>query len=69
MTVGATVSLLTLLVLASLLDPAVTPRLGWPAGRLLLATVAVIGVASLATAFQRTLAIARALERGTPGGR
>jgi hypothetical protein len=36
---------------------------GWPPGRLLLGMVGFIGVASLATAFHRTAAIAGALER------
>jgi len=54
---------LVLLAVASLLDPAVSRAAGWPHGRLLLLTIAFIGVASLATAFHRTVAIARALER------
>ena len=54
---------LVLLALASLLDPAVAPVLGWPPGRLLLAVTAFIGLAALGTAFYRTIAIARALER------
>ncbi len=54
---------LVLLALAALLDPLLVARAGWPPGRLLLGVVAFIGVASLATAFHRTVAIARALER------
>jgi phosphatidylglycerophosphate synthase len=57
---------LVLLALASLLDPVVTPLAGWPSGRLLLGVLGVIGVASLGTAFHRTVAIARALEREEP---
>jgi phosphatidylglycerophosphate synthase len=57
---------LVLLALASLLDPVVTRLAGWPPGRMLLVVVAVIGVASLATALQRTVAIARALDRAEP---
>ena len=60
---------LVLLGLASLLDPAAAALLGWPHGRLLIVVVAFIGVASLATALQRTIAIARALDREAPGGR
>jgi CDP-diacylglycerol--glycerol-3-phosphate 3-phosphatidyltransferase len=60
---------LVLLALASLLDPVVARSTGWPPGRLLIVTIAFIGLASLATAFHRTLAIASALERkGTPRG-
>lgn len=55
---------LVLLALASLVDPWVARSTGWPPGRLLLVTIAFIGIASLATAFHRTFAIARALERG-----
>ena len=58
---------LVLLGLASLLDPVAAAGLGWPAGRLLFLTLAFIGAASLATALQRTIGIARALDRGTPG--
>jgi CDP-diacylglycerol--glycerol-3-phosphate 3-phosphatidyltransferase len=54
---------LVLLALASLLDPALSQGAGWPHGRLLLVTIGFIGVASIATAFHRTLAIARTLER------
>lgn len=54
---------LVLLALASLLDPLAVSRAGWPEGRLLFGMIAFIGVASLATAFHRTFAIARALER------
>ena len=57
---------LALLALASLLDPAITPLVGWPPGRLLLVVVGFIGGASLVTALQRTLAIARALDRAAP---
>jgi CDP-diacylglycerol--glycerol-3-phosphate 3-phosphatidyltransferase len=60
---------LVLLALASLLDPVVTPLAGWPSGRLLLGVLGVIGVASLGTAFHRTVAIARALEREEPSRR
>jgi CDP-diacylglycerol--glycerol-3-phosphate 3-phosphatidyltransferase len=60
---------LVLLALASLLDPALTPLLGWPPGRLLLWVVAFIGVASLGTAFYRTIAIARALAGEEASGR
>jgi len=60
---------LVLLALASLLDPVVAPAVGWPPGRLLIGTIGFIGLASMATAFHRTLAIAGALERkGTPRG-
>lgn len=60
---------LVLLALASLLDPVMVRLWGWPPGRLLLGTIAFIGLASLATAFHRTIAIARELERGeTPRG-
>lgn len=54
---------LVLLALASLLDPVVAANAAWPPGRLLLGMVGFIGVASLATAFHRTAAIAGALER------
>jgi phosphatidylglycerophosphate synthase len=57
---------LVLLALASLLDPLLVSRAGWPPGRLVLGMVAFIGVASLATALYRTIAIARALEREEP---
>lgn len=60
---------LVLLALASLLDPVVTPLAGWPSGRLLLAVLGLIGVASLGTALHRTLAIARALDREEPAHR
>lgn len=60
---------LVLLALASLLDPVAARFAGVPAGRVLLVTIAFVGLASLATAFHRTLAIAGALERkGTPRG-
>jgi phosphatidylglycerophosphate synthase len=60
---------LALLALASLLDPVAAARAGWPPGALLFAMVGFIGLASLATALHRTLAIARALERAeTPRG-
>jgi CDP-diacylglycerol--glycerol-3-phosphate 3-phosphatidyltransferase len=55
-----------LLGLASLFDPVMSRAAGWSHGRLLVAAVAVIAVASLGTAFYRTLRIARALEGGTP---
>jgi CDP-diacylglycerol--glycerol-3-phosphate 3-phosphatidyltransferase len=54
---------LVLLALASLLDAVLSRGAGWPHGRLLLLTIGFIGVASLATAFHRTIAIARTLER------
>jgi phosphatidylglycerophosphate synthase len=54
---------LVLLALASLLDPVLVAGAGWTRGRLLLGVVAFIGLASLATALHRTIAIARALER------
>src|SRR5262245_2445654 len=54
---------LVLLALASLLDPAVTGLAGWPSGRMVIGVTAFIGAASLGTAFHRTVAIARALER------
>jgi len=57
---------LVLLVLASLLDPAITALAGWPPGALLIGVLAFIGVASLATAIHRTFAIARALDRDEP---
>jgi CDP-diacylglycerol--glycerol-3-phosphate 3-phosphatidyltransferase len=57
---------LVLLALASLLDPLLVSRAGWPPGRLVLGMVAFIGVASIATALYRTVAIARALEREEP---
>jgi CDP-diacylglycerol--glycerol-3-phosphate 3-phosphatidyltransferase len=57
---------LVLLGLASLLDPGITSSAGWPPGRLLVGVLAVIGVASLATALHRTLAIARALDQEEP---
>ena len=53
---------LVLLALASLLDPVAVRAAGWPAGRLLFAVIAFIAIASLATAFHRTIAISRALE-------
>ena len=60
---------LVLLALASLLDPVAVSLAGWPPGRLLLAVIGFIGLASLATAFHRTVAIARALAReGSPRG-
>jgi len=60
---------LVLLALASLLDPLLVSLAGWPPGRLLFGMVAFIGLASLATALHRTVAIARALEREeTPRG-
>jgi phosphatidylglycerophosphate synthase len=57
---------LVLLALASLLDPVIAPRAGWPDGALLLGMVGFIGIASLATAFHRTIAIAAVLEREEP---
>jgi CDP-diacylglycerol--glycerol-3-phosphate 3-phosphatidyltransferase len=60
---------LVLLGLASLLDPVAVSLLGWPHGQLLFVTLALIGAGALATALQRTVGIARALDRGTPGGR
>jgi phosphatidylglycerophosphate synthase len=57
---------LVLLALASLLDPVVAPLAGWPSGRLLLAVLGLIGIASLGTAVHRTLAIARTLDREEP---
>ncbi|MGH7729767.1 MAG: CDP-alcohol phosphatidyltransferase family protein [Candidatus Eiseniibacteriota bacterium] len=54
---------LVLLALASLLEPVAEAHAGWPPGRLLFGMVAFIGLASLATALHRTVAIARALER------
>jgi len=54
---------LVLLALASLLDPMTVSLAGWPPGRLLIGVIAFIGLASLATAFHRTVAITRALER------
>ena len=54
---------LVLLALASLLDPVATARAAWPPGTMLFGMVAFIGVASLATALHRTVAISRALER------
>ncbi|MBI1795644.1 MAG: CDP-alcohol phosphatidyltransferase family protein [Candidatus Eisenbacteria bacterium] len=54
------------LAVASLLDGVVAAAAGWPAGRVLMAAVALIGAASLATAAYRTLTIARALGRGAP---
>ena len=60
---------LVLLALASLLDPVVAARSAWAPGTLLLGMIAFIGLASLATALHRTIAIARALEReDTPRG-
>ena len=58
---------LVLLALASLLDPLLAARADWPAGGLLLGMLAFIGLASLATALHRTVAIARALGRGETG--
>jgi CDP-diacylglycerol--glycerol-3-phosphate 3-phosphatidyltransferase len=58
---------LVLLALASLLNAPVSAALGWPPGRLLLLVVGFIGVASLATAFHRTVTIARALHERTGG--
>lgn len=58
---------LVVLALASLLDPVVTLAAGWPPGRLLIGVTAVIGVASMGTAFHRTVAISRALEREETG--
>jgi len=54
---------LVLLALASLLDPPLVSLAGWPPGRLLIGVIGFIGLASLATAFHRTVAITRALER------
>jgi phosphatidylglycerophosphate synthase len=56
---------LVLLALASLLDAPVTAAAGWAPRRLLIVVVAFIGIASLATAFYRTHAIARALDQRT----
>lgn len=60
---------LVLLALASLLDPVAATIAGWPPGRLLLGVIAFIGVASLATALHRTIAIARALDPAKPARR
>lgn len=57
---------MVLLALASLLDPVVASRTGWSSGTLLLGMVGFIGVASLATAFHRTIAIAGTLGREEP---
>jgi CDP-diacylglycerol--glycerol-3-phosphate 3-phosphatidyltransferase len=54
---------LVILALASLFDAAVTTRLGWAPGSLLLAAVALIGLGSLATAMYRTASISRELGR------
>ena len=54
---------LVLLALGALADTAVTTRLGWPEGRVLLATVAIIAIGSMATAIYRTASIAKTLSR------
>jgi CDP-diacylglycerol---glycerol-3-phosphate 3-phosphatidyltransferase len=54
---------LVLLALGALADAAVTTRLGWPEGRVLLATVAIIAVGSMATAIYRTASIAKTLSK------
>ena len=54
---------LVLLALGALADTAVTTRLGWPEGRVLLGAVAIIAIGSMATAVYRTASIARTLSK------
>jgi CDP-diacylglycerol--glycerol-3-phosphate 3-phosphatidyltransferase len=54
---------LVLLALGALADTALTTRMGWPEGRVLLAAVAIIALGSMGTAVYRTVSIARTLAR------
>ena len=58
---------LVLLALGGLADAAVTSRMGWPEGRVLLVAVAIIAIGSMATAIYRTASIAKTLSRQDSG--
>lgn len=54
---------LVLLALGGLADQAVTTRMDWPEGRVLMAVVTVIAIGSMGTAIYRTASIARKLAK------
>ena len=59
---------LVLLIVASLLDGAVSTAAGWNPGTLLAVALALIGAGSLGTAVWRTAVVARVLGRSRPPG-